>query len=73
VDGVTPILKPPETGILGVGRVKEKPAVYKGEIAIRSMMFLSLTFDHQIADGAPAGAFLETVARYLQDPYLIMT
>ena len=73
VDGVTPILKPPETGILGIGRVKEKPAVYKGEIAIRSMMFLSLTFDHQIADGAPAGAFLDTVARYLQDPYLIMT
>nr|MBC8246769.1 2-oxo acid dehydrogenase subunit E2 [Deltaproteobacteria bacterium] len=73
VDGVTPILKPPETGILGVGRVKEKPAVYNGEIAIRSMMFLNLTFDHQVADGAPAGEFLSTVARYLENPYLIMT
>jgi pyruvate dehydrogenase E2 component (dihydrolipoamide acetyltransferase) len=73
VDGVTPILKPPETGILGVGRVKEKPAVYKGEIAIRSMMFLNLTFDHQVVDGAPAAEFLETVARYLQEPYLILS
>lgn len=72
VDGVTPILKPPETGILGVGRVKEKPAVYNGEIAIRSMMFLNLTFDHQVVDGAPAGEFLSTVARYLENPYLIV-
>jgi pyruvate dehydrogenase E2 component (dihydrolipoamide acetyltransferase) len=73
VDGFTPILRPPETGILGIGRLKEKPAVYKREIAIRSMMFLSLTWDHRIIDGAPANAFLETVARYLQHPTLIMT
>ena len=73
VDGFTPILKPPETGILGVGRVKEKPAVYNGEIAIRFMMFLSLTFDHRVVDGAPANDFLQTVARYLQNPLLAMT
>ncbi len=73
VDGFTPILKPPETGILGIGRIKEKPAVYQGEIAIRSMMFLSLTFDHRVVDGAPANAFLETAARYLQHPNLIMS
>jgi len=72
VDGFTPILKPPETGILGVGRVKEKPAVYKGQIAVRSMMVLSLTFDHQVVDGAPANEFLQTVARYLEEPNLIM-
>jgi len=72
VDGFTPILRSPETGILGVGRVKEKPVVYDGEIAIRSMMFLSLTFDHRVLDGTPAMAFLETVARYLQHPTLIM-
>jgi len=73
VDGVTPILKSPETGILGIGRIKAKPAVYNGEIAIRSMMFLNLTFDHQIVDGAPAAEFLQTVGRYLENPYLIMT
>ncbi len=73
VDGITPILKPPETCILGVGRVKEKPAVHNGEIAIRSMMFLNLTFDHQVVDGAPAAEFLQNLARYLKNPYLIMT
>ena len=73
VDGVTPILKSPETGILGIGRIKAKPAVYNGEIAIRSMMFVSLTFDHQVADGAPASEFLETVVHYLENPYLMMT
>jgi pyruvate dehydrogenase E2 component (dihydrolipoamide acetyltransferase) len=73
VDGVTPILKSPETGILGIGRVNAKPAVVNGKIAIRSMMFLNLTFDHQVVDGAPAAEFLQTVARYLENPYLIMT
>lgn len=72
VDGFTPILRPPETGILGVGRVKEKPAVYNGDITIRSMMFLSLTFDHRVVDGFPAMSFLETIGRYLQFPTLIM-
>jgi pyruvate dehydrogenase E2 component (dihydrolipoamide acetyltransferase) len=73
VDGFTPILKSPETGVLGIGRIKAKPAVYDRDIAIRSMMFLNLTFDHQVVDGAPAGEFLQTVARYLENPYLIMT
>ena len=72
VDGFTPILRPPETGILGVGRVKEKPAVYERQITIRSMMFLSLTYDHRVVDGAPANDFLQTVARYLQNPTLAM-
>jgi pyruvate dehydrogenase E2 component (dihydrolipoamide acetyltransferase) len=66
-------LKPPETSILGIGRIKEKAAVHEGEIAIRSMMFLSLTFDHRVVDGAPANDFLGTVARYLQNPTLAMT
>ncbi len=73
VDGVTPILKSPETGILGIGRIKAKPAVHDGQITVRSMMFVSLTFDHQVVDGAPASEFLETVVRYLENPYLIMT
>jgi pyruvate dehydrogenase E2 component (dihydrolipoamide acetyltransferase) len=73
VDGVTPILRPPETGILGVGRIQERPAVFNGEIAVRSMMFLSLTFDHQVVDGAPANQFLGTVAAYLENPYLILS
>ena len=53
--------------------LKAKPAVYNGEIAIRSMMLLNLTIDHQVVDGAPAAEFLQTVARYLENPYLIMS
>lgn len=73
IDASTPILKPPETGILGVGRVKEKPAIYNKEIAIRSMMVLSLTFDHQVVDGALSSMFLSTLGKYLQNPTLMMT
>jgi pyruvate dehydrogenase E2 component (dihydrolipoamide acetyltransferase) len=61
VDAFTPILNLGETGILGVGRIVEKPAVYRGEIVKRSMLTLSLTFDHRVIDGAPAAAFLQTV------------
>lgn len=73
VDGATPILKPPETGILGISRLKERPVVYKGDIAIRTMMVLSLTFDHRVVDGAPAAEFVGTVARYIENPSLILT
>ena len=72
MDGFTPILNPPETGILGVGRAVEKPAVYNGEIAIRTMMTLSLTFDHRVVDGAPAMTFLRALADMLENPFMIM-
>jgi pyruvate dehydrogenase E2 component (dihydrolipoamide acetyltransferase) len=61
VDAFTPIINPGEAAILGTGRIIERPAVYRGEIARRSMMMLSLTFDHRIVDGAPAAIFLQTV------------
>lgn len=61
VDAFTPIINHGEAAILGLGRIIERPAIYRGEIARRSMMTLSLTFDHRIVDGAPAAAFLQTV------------
>ena len=61
IDAFTPILNLGETGILGVGRIVEKPAVYRGEIAKRAMLWLSLPFDHRVLDGAPAAQFLQTV------------
>ena len=64
VDAFTPILNLGETGILGIGRIVEKPAIYRGEIAKRSMLTLSLSFDHRVIDGAPAAAFLQTVADF---------
>ncbi|MBI5445959.1 MAG: 2-oxo acid dehydrogenase subunit E2 [Deltaproteobacteria bacterium] len=72
VDGSTPILKAPETGILGVGRVKQKPAVHEGEICIRSMMFLSLTFDHRVVDGVPPARFLQQIGQYVQNPVMML-
>ncbi len=72
VDGFTPILNPPETGILGVGRAMEKAAVVDGQIAIRTLMTLSLTFDHRVVDGAPAMRFLRTLADLLEDPVMML-
>jgi pyruvate dehydrogenase E2 component (dihydrolipoamide acetyltransferase) len=71
IDAFTPIINPPEVAILGVGRIVEKPAIYRGEIARRSMMVLSLTFDHRLVDGAPAAAFLQSLAEILAHPYLL--
>ena len=68
VDAFTPIIDPPQVAILGVGRVAEKPAVHQGEIVVRSMMSLSLTFDHRALDGVPAGEFLQSLSEKLQEP-----
>lgn len=72
IDAFTPIINPPETGILGVGRIIKKPIVHNDEIVIRHMLSLSLTFDHRVVDGAPAAQFLQTVAQYIQNPYLML-
>ncbi|MDD3312149.1 dihydrolipoamide acetyltransferase family protein [Pseudodesulfovibrio sp.] len=72
VDGFTPILNPPETGILGVGRIVEKPAVKDGEICIRQMMTLSLTFNHMTTDGSPAMSFLRELGDMLENPGLMI-
>jgi pyruvate dehydrogenase E2 component (dihydrolipoamide acetyltransferase) len=73
IDGFTPIVNPPEAAILGVGRVVEKPANYRGTIALRHLLTLSLTHDHRLVDGAPAAAFLQTLAELLETPYFLGT
>ncbi|MCY3742904.1 MAG: dihydrolipoamide acetyltransferase family protein [Candidatus Poribacteria bacterium] len=72
IDAFTPIINPPESAILGVGRILKKPVVHEDEIVVRSMLALSLTFDHRVIDGAPAAQFLQTVSGYIQDPYLLL-
>ena len=69
IDGFTPIINPPQAGILGMGRVVEKPVIANGEIAKGETMYLSLTFDHRVIDGAPAAEFLQTVKGLLEDPW----
>jgi len=66
VDVFIPIINPPETAILGVGRVSEKPVVVNNEIKTKPTMHLSLSFDHRIVDGAPAAQFLQRVKHILE-------
>jgi pyruvate dehydrogenase E2 component (dihydrolipoamide acetyltransferase) len=67
----TPVINWPDVAILGFGRIVERPWVHRGEIAIRRILPLSLTFDHRAADGAEAGLFLAKVVRYLEDLALL--
>ena len=72
VDMFNPIINPPQSAILGVCRSVEKPAVVNGEITIRSMMNLCLSFDHRVLDGAPAAQYLSRVKELLENPYLLI-
>ena len=73
IDAFTPIINLPQAAILGVGRIIAKPWEHKGQIALRKMVTLSLTFDHRIVDGGPAARFLNRVRQYVEDPYLWLT
>lgn len=64
----TPILNPPQSAILGMHAIRERPMVVDGEIAIRPMMYLALTYDHRIIDGKEAVQFLVAVKENLEEP-----
>ncbi|KJL27997.1 dihydrolipoamide acetyltransferase family protein [Microbacterium oxydans] len=68
VDAGTPILPPGQSGILAVGAVRRQPWEYRGEIALRHVMTLSLSFDHRLVDGAEGARFLKDVADVLEEP-----
>jgi pyruvate dehydrogenase E2 component (dihydrolipoamide acetyltransferase) len=70
IDAFTPIINLPETAILGVGRIKARPAVVEGELCVRQTMWLSLTFDHRLVDGGPAARFLQYIRNLIEDPCL---
>jgi len=64
----TPILNPPQTAILGMHKIQEKPVVENGEIVIRPMMYLALSYDHRLIDGRESVQFLVSVKSFLEDP-----
>jgi 2-oxoisovalerate dehydrogenase E2 component (dihydrolipoyl transacylase) len=68
VDGSAAIINHPEVGILGVGRIIDKPWVVDGELAVRKITELTLTFDHRVCDGGTAGGFLRFVADAIEHP-----
>jgi pyruvate dehydrogenase E2 component (dihydrolipoamide acetyltransferase) len=72
VDMFTPIINLPECAILGVGRIRPEPAVVNGQVVVRQHMWLSMTFDHRLVDGAPAARFLQGIMRYVESPYLLL-
>ncbi|WP_148358003.1 dihydrolipoamide acetyltransferase family protein [Peribacillus simplex] len=72
VEHFTPILNTPETGILGVGSAYDTPRYIGKELERRTILPLSLTFDHRVLDGAPAAAFLQTLKRYLEEPITVI-
>ncbi|MGW1373407.1 dihydrolipoamide acetyltransferase family protein [Streptomyces sp. NPDC002446] len=72
VDGSTPIINHPEAAMLGIGRIAAKPWVHEGELAVRQVVQLSLTFDHRVCDGGTAGGFLRFVADCVERPALLL-
>jgi pyruvate dehydrogenase E2 component (dihydrolipoamide acetyltransferase) len=71
IDTFTPIINPPQVAILGIGRIREIPAVKDGGIYIRSVVNLSLTCDHRYIDGGPAARFMSTLAQLIEDASII--
>ena len=64
----TPILNPPQSAILGMHRIEQRPVVVNGEIVARPMMYLALSYDHRIIDGKTSVTFLRTIKELLEDP-----
>lgn len=68
VDAFTPIINPPESAILGIGRIVDKPLVVNGKVEVGTVVTLSLTFDHRVTDGAVAAQFLGRLTQILEKP-----
>ncbi len=68
----TPILNPPQTGILGMHKIQDRPVVESGQIVIRPMMYLALSYDHRLIDGKDAVQFLVAVKDMIEDPARIL-
>jgi 2-oxoglutarate dehydrogenase E2 component (dihydrolipoamide succinyltransferase) len=64
----TPILNAPQSGILGMHRIEERPVVRGGQVVVRPMMYLALSYDHRVVDGKEAVTFLVRVKEAIEDP-----
>jgi 2-oxoglutarate dehydrogenase E2 component (dihydrolipoamide succinyltransferase) len=68
----TPILNPPQTGILGMHKIQERPIAIDGKVEVRPMMYLALSYDHRLVDGRDAVQFLVSVKDFIEDPARIL-
>ena len=64
----TPIINPPQSAILGMHNIVQRPVVEQGEIVIRPMMYVALSYDHRIIDGKESVSFLKTIKEMIEDP-----
>lgn len=64
----TPIVNPPQSGILGLHSIQDRPVAFNGEVVIRPMMYVALTYDHRMVDGREAVGFLRTIKEVLEEP-----
>jgi pyruvate dehydrogenase E2 component (dihydrolipoamide acetyltransferase) len=71
IDAFTPVINPPESAILGVGRIVAKPVAVDRQVVVRDMVALSLSFDHRLIDGAPAARFLQRVKQLVERPFAL--
>jgi 2-oxoglutarate dehydrogenase E2 component (dihydrolipoamide succinyltransferase) len=67
-----PILNPPQSGILGMHKIQDRPVAVDGQVQIRPMMYLALSYDHRIVDGREAVTFLVRVKELIEDPTRIV-
>ncbi len=68
----TPILNPPEVGILGLHKIEERPVAVNGQVVIRPMMYVALSYDHRMVDGREAVQFLVQVKKLMEDPETLL-
>ena len=68
----TPLLNPPQTAILGMHKIQDRPMAVKGEVVILPMMYLALSYDHRLIDGKEAVSFLVTIKDLVEDPALLL-
>jgi 2-oxoglutarate dehydrogenase E2 component (dihydrolipoamide succinyltransferase) len=68
----TPILNPPQSGILGMHKIEERPIAVSGKVEIRPMMYVALSYDHRLIDGRESVSFLVRVKELLEDPARLM-
>jgi 2-oxoglutarate dehydrogenase E2 component (dihydrolipoamide succinyltransferase) len=64
----TPILNPPQVGILGLHKIEERPIAVRGQVVVRPMMYIALTYDHRLVDGLEAVQFLVKIKEFIEDP-----
>jgi 2-oxoglutarate dehydrogenase E2 component (dihydrolipoamide succinyltransferase) len=68
----TPIVNPPQSGILGLHAINDRPVALKGQVVIRPMMYIALTYDHRLVDGREAVTFLKRVKQCVEEPSRIL-